>query len=46
MASTAPPVVVGFAAALGARLTGGRFYYHCMDIHPEIGRLSGEFEEP
>jgi len=46
MASTAPPVVVGFAAALGARLTGGRFLYHCMDIHPEIGRLSGEFRQP
>lgn len=43
MASTAPPVVVGFAAALRSRISGSHFLYHCMDIHPEIGRLSGEF---
>lgn len=46
MASTAPPVVVGFAAALGSKLRGGEFFYHCMDIHPEIGALSGEFSNP
>lgn len=46
MASTAPPVVVGFSAALGARITGAAFFYHCMDIHPEIGRISGEFRNP
>lgn len=46
MSSTAPPVVVGFAAALGARMTGAAFFYHCMDIHPEIGRISGEFRNP
>lgn len=43
MASTAPPVVVGLAAAAGAKVTGAAFFYHCMDIHPEIGRISGEF---
>jgi len=43
MASTAPPVVVGFAAALASRIRGAEFFYHCMDIHPEIGQLSGEF---
>lgn len=46
MASTAPPVVVGFAAALGSKMTGSEFFYHCMDIHPEIGRISGEFKHP
>lgn len=46
MASTAPPVVVGASAALGAKLTGAKFIYHCMDIHPEIGAISGEFERP
>ena len=46
MASTAPPVVVGFASAMGAKLTGAAFFYHCMDIHPEIGRISGEFKNP
>lgn len=46
MASTAPPVVVGAAAALGVKLRGGQFFYHCMDIHPEIGAISGEFRNP
>lgn len=46
MISTSPPVVGGAAAALAARLTGARFIYHCMDIHPEIGRVSGEFSHP
>lgn len=46
MASTMPPVLTGAAARLAARLTGASFAYHCMDIHPEIGRLSGEFRHP
>ena len=46
MASTVPPVVIGAAARFAASLTGAKFVYHCMDIHPEIGRLSGEFRNP
>lgn len=46
MVSTAPPVVVGFAAALAVKMRGGSFFYHCMDIHPEIGAISGEFRNP
>ena len=46
MISTAPPVVVGLAAALGVKIRGGDFIYHCMDIHPEIGAISGEFRNP
>lgn len=46
MISTSPPVVGGFFAAVGAKLSGGRFIYHCMDIHPEVGRISGEFNNP
>jgi glycosyltransferase involved in cell wall biosynthesis len=46
MASTVPPVIIGAAARLAARFTGARFVYHCMDIHPEIGRISGEFRNP
>ncbi|MQM38529.1 hypothetical protein KBTX_02540 [wastewater metagenome] len=46
MVSTAPPVLGGAAAALAAKLTGARFIYHCMDIHPEVGRVSGEFAHP
>jgi glycosyltransferase involved in cell wall biosynthesis len=43
MVSTYPPVLGGWVAAVVAKLTGARFVYHCMDIHPEIGRISGEF---
>lgn len=46
MSSTAPPVVTGFSSALGAKLIKAKFIYHCMDIHPEIGRISGEFKNP
>lgn len=46
MISTTPPVLGGFAAALAAKMAGARFIYHCMDIHPEVGRISGEFAQP
>jgi len=46
MISTSPPVLGGVAAALAAKLTKARFIYHCMDIHPEVGRVSGEFSHP
>lgn len=46
MISTLPPVLGGAAASFAARLTGARFIYHCMDIHPEVGRISGEFANP
>ncbi len=46
MCSTAPPVVLAWCASLAARARGARFVYHCMDLHPEIGRLSGEFAHP
>ena len=46
MCSTAPPVVLGAATCLAARLRGSDFVYHAMDLHPEIGRLSGDFANP
>lgn len=46
MCSTAPPVVLGWLTSLAARLRRAQFIYHCMDLHPEIGRLSGEFAHP
>lgn len=46
MISSIPPVLGGVTAAAAARLTGTRFIYHCMDIHPEVGRVSGEFSNP
>jgi glycosyltransferase involved in cell wall biosynthesis len=46
MCSTAPQVLLGWSLSWAARIRGSRFVYHCMDLHPEIGRLSGEFANP
>lgn len=46
MCSTSPPVVLGAAVSWAAKLRGARFVYHCMDLHPEIGALSGDFAQP
>lgn len=46
MVSTAPPVLPGLAGRVASALTGAKLIYHCMDIHPEIGRISGEFANP
>lgn len=46
MISTSPPIVSGMVVGLMAKLTGAKFVYHCMDIHPEIGRISGDFKHP
>lgn len=43
MISTAPPIIGGALSCLAAKLIGARFIYHCMDVHPEIGKISGEF---
>lgn len=46
MISTTPPVLGGVAAAFASKFIGARFIYHCMDIHPEAGAISGEFSHP
>lgn len=46
MCSTAPQVTLGYAVSAAARIRRSKFVYHCMDLHPEIGRLSGEFANP
>lgn len=46
MCSTAPPVLLACLLSVASRLRRARFIYHCMDLHPEIGRLSGEFANP
>jgi hypothetical protein len=46
MCSTAPPVLLGATVSWAARRRRAAFVYHCMDLHPEIGALSGEFANP
>lgn len=44
--ATIPPVLGGFFSAVATKLTRTRFIYYCMDLHPEIGRISGDFSNP
>lgn len=44
--STIPPVLGGFFSALSAKLIRARLIYFCMDLHPEVGRVSGDFANP
>lgn len=46
MCSTAPQVVLGRLVSWAARVRKAAFIYHCMDLQPEIGRLSGDFANP
>lgn len=46
MCSTAPPVLLGLGVAIATKIRQAKFIYHCMDIHPEIGALSGDFANP
>jgi glycosyltransferase involved in cell wall biosynthesis len=46
LVTSIPPVLGGVFAALAARLSGTRMIYYCMDLHPEIGRVSGDFANP
>ncbi|MEI2777013.1 MAG: sulfotransferase [Tetrasphaera sp.] len=46
MCSTAPQISLGYAVSLAARVRRTPFIYHCMDLHPEIGAISGEFATP
>jgi colanic acid biosynthesis glycosyl transferase WcaI len=39
-ATTMPPVVVAGVVSSCARLRGSRMLYHCMDLYPEIARIS------
>lgn len=46
MCSTVPQVLLAYMVSLACRLRRTRFLYHCMDLHPEIGAISGEFAAP
>lgn len=41
--ATTPAVLYAFLVALSTKLRKRKLIYHMMDIHPEIGKLSGEF---
>lgn len=46
ISTSIPPVLGGFFSSLAAKIARANFIYYCMDLHPEIGRLSGDFASP
>jgi glycosyltransferase involved in cell wall biosynthesis len=44
ISTTVPPVLNGFFAALACNLTKAKFIYFCMDLNPEIGKVSKDFK--
>lgn len=46
ISTSIPPVLGGFFSALSAKLTGSKFIYYSMDLHPELGQVSGDFKNP
>lgn len=44
--TTIPPILGGFFSALAAKITRSKLVYFCMDLHPEVGRVSGDFANP
>ena len=46
ISTSIPPVLGGFFSAFAAKIINARFIYYCMDMHPEIGRVSGDFSNP
>jgi glycosyltransferase involved in cell wall biosynthesis len=46
ISTSIPPVLGGCFSAFAAKITNTRFIYYCMDVHPEIGLISGDFSNP
>ena len=42
--TTVPPVLSGFFSTIISKFINARVIYYCMDLNPEIGRLSGDFK--
>ena len=46
IATSIPPITGGFFAALATYIKKTKFIYFCMDLHPEIGKISKDFSNP
>ena len=46
ISTTIPPITGGLFAAFAAYLNKTRFVYFCMDLQPEIGKISKDFSNP
>ena len=46
IATSVPPILGGFFSVIASFFAKTRFIYFCMDLYPEIGKLSGDFSNP
>jgi glycosyltransferase involved in cell wall biosynthesis len=46
IATSVPAILGGFFSAIASSFFKTRFIYFCMDLYPEIGKLSGDFSNP
>jgi glycosyltransferase involved in cell wall biosynthesis len=46
IATSVPAILGGFFSAIASLFFKKRFIYFCMDLYPEIGKLSGDFSNP
>lgn len=46
ISTTVPPILSGFFSSVAALLNKSRLYYFCMDLYPEVGKISGDFSNP
>ncbi len=46
ISTTIPPITGGFFAAFAAYISKAKFIYFCMDLHPEVGKISKDFSNP
>lgn len=41
--TSVPPILGGFFVACASKFKKSKFIYFCMDLYPEIGKISGDF---
>jgi glycosyltransferase involved in cell wall biosynthesis len=46
ISTSIPPITGGFFGALAAYFKKTKFIYFCMDLHPEVGKISKDFSNP
>jgi glycosyltransferase involved in cell wall biosynthesis len=46
LATSVPPVLGGFFSAIASKIKKSKFIYFCMDLYPEIGKISQDFSHP
>jgi glycosyltransferase involved in cell wall biosynthesis len=46
ISTSIPPITGGLFGSLAARICKAKFVYLCMDLYPEVGKISKDFSNP